>query len=216
MTLTDIVFVTKNMGLEVFPFVFPFSVGRGMMAQRKETVRAQPHFVGLLTDTFSHIFAIWQRSISAFSPSHDSFSNDRFSSHTALNSVWRWCFVNTATKETAACFGIRSPRVRDSHPIPLSSIEQECVSRRSWLRCECFACPALGRAFATKALLFNLMKPMIPSLLADTIGLGQSIVTSCQSSFAVAPVFGKRRIWSFRCFLGKQNRLHGQNAYNEI
>ena len=58
MTLTDIVFVTKNMGLEVFPFVFPFSVGRGMMAQRKETVRAQPHFVGLLTDTFSHIFAI--------------------------------------------------------------------------------------------------------------------------------------------------------------
>ena len=151
MTLTDIVFVTKNMGLEVFPFVFPFSVGRGMMAQRKETVRAQPHFVGLLTDTFSHIFAIWQRSISAFSPSHDSFSNDRFSSHTALNSVWRWCFVNTATKETAACFGIRSPRVRDSHPIPLSSIEQECVSRRSWLRCECFACPALGRAFATKA-----------------------------------------------------------------
>lgn len=74
------------------------------MAQRKETVRAQPHFVGLLTDTFSHIFAIWQRSISAFSPSHDSFSNDRFSSHTALNSVWRWCFVNTATKETTRLF----------------------------------------------------------------------------------------------------------------
>ena len=96
-----------------------------------------------------------QRIASAFSPGHDSPSNDRFSPRARFTLHGKQCFRNTAT------FGILpSPlhsmihrlqterrdsfRVWDSHPIPLFS-EQECVSDCS------------GRAFATKAMLFSLL-----------------------------------------------------------
>ena len=96
-----------------------------------------------------------KRIASAFSRSHDSSSNDRFSPHARFALHGKQYFRNTAT------FGILpSPlhsmihrlqtekrdsfRVRDLHPIPLFS-EQECVSDCS------------GRAFATKAMLFSLL-----------------------------------------------------------
>ena len=96
-----------------------------------------------------------KRIASAFSRSHDSPSNDRFSPHAGIPPHGKQYFRITAT------FGILpSPlhsmihrlqteirdsfRVRDSHPIPLFS-EQECVSDCS------------GRAFATKAMLFSLL-----------------------------------------------------------
>ena len=96
-----------------------------------------------------------KRIASAFSRSHDSPSNDRFSPHAGCILHGKQYFRITAT------FGILpSPlhsmihrlqterrdsfRVRDSHPIPLFS-EQECVSDCS------------GRAFATKAMLFSLL-----------------------------------------------------------
>ena len=95
-----------------------------------------------------------QRIASAFSPGHDSPSNDRFSPRARFALHGKQYFRNTAT------FGILpSPlhsmihrlqterrdsfRVRDSHPIPLFS-EQECVSDCS------------GRAFATKAMVCSL------------------------------------------------------------
>ena len=96
-----------------------------------------------------------KRIASAFSPSHDSPSNDRFSPHAGCVLHGKQHFRNTAT------FGILpsslhsmihrlqteirdSFRVRDSHPIPLFS-KQACVSDCS------------GRAFATKAMLFSLL-----------------------------------------------------------
>ena len=104
-------------------------------------------FVGLLTypfmcgEFFSH-----KRIVSAFSLSHDSSSNDRFSSHArfALHGnnpleiqLLFKSYLSLALAEKADSF-----RVRDSHPIPLFS-EQECVSDCS------------GRAFATKAIVCN-------------------------------------------------------------
>ena len=49
--------------------------------------------------------------------------------------------------------GADSFRVRDSHPIPLFS-EQAYVSKR-FLRAFRLACPAPGRACATKAMVFS-------------------------------------------------------------
>ena len=89
-------------------------------------------FVGLLTypfmcgEFFSH-----KRIVSAFSLSHDSSSNDRFSSHArfALHGnnpleiqLLFKSYLSLALAEKADSF-----RVRDSHPIPLFS-EQVCVS----------------------------------------------------------------------------------------
>ena len=111
-------------------------------------------FVGLLTYPFMRrgFSPLRKRIASAFSRSHDSSSNDRFSPHAGCVPHGKQYFRNTAT------FGILpracdlkcidcnpamdSFRVRDSHPIPLFS-EQECVSDCS------------GRAFATKAMLFS-------------------------------------------------------------
>ena len=105
-------------------------------------------FVGLLTYPFMRrgFSPLRKRIASAFSRSHDSSSNDRFSPHAGCVLHGKQHFRNTATLGSlprclltaeAASF-----RVRDSHPIPLFS-EQECVSDCS------------GRAFATKAMLFS-------------------------------------------------------------
>ena len=104
-------------------------------------------FVGLLTYPFTcGEFFSHKRIVSAFSLSHDSSSNDRFSSHArfALHGnnpleiqLLFKSYLSLALAEKADSF-----RVRDSHPIPLFS-EQECVSDCS------------GRAFATKAMLFS-------------------------------------------------------------
>ena len=99
-------------------------------------------FVGLLTDLSMRrgFSPLHKRIASAFSRSHDSPSNDRFSPRARFTLHGKQYFRNTAT------FGILpSPlhsmihrlqtekrdsfRVRDSHPIPLFS-EQECVSER--------------------------------------------------------------------------------------
>ena len=99
-----------------------------------------------------------KRIASAFSRSHDSSSNDRFSPRARFTLHGKQCFRNTAT------FGIlpsplhsmihslqtekrESFRVRDSHPIPLFS-EQACVSDCS------------GRACATKAMLFSCLQDL--------------------------------------------------------
>ena len=95
-----------------------------------------------------------QRIASAFSPGHDSPSNDRFSPHAGIPPHGKQYFRITATfgilpracnlKCTDCNPAMDSFRVRDSHPIPLFS-EQACVSDCS------------GRAFATKAMLFSLL-----------------------------------------------------------
>ena len=90
-------------------------------------------FVGLLTYPFMRrgFSPLRKRIASAFSRSHDSSSNDRFSPHAGCVLHGKQYFRNTATLGSlprclltaeAASF-----RVRDSHPIPLFS-EQECVS----------------------------------------------------------------------------------------
>ena len=105
-------------------------------------------FVGLLTYPFMRrgFSPLRKRIASAFSRSHDSSSNDRFSPHAGCVLHGKQHFRNTATLGSlprclltaeAASF-----RVRDSHPIPLFS-EQECVSDCS------------GRALATKAMVFS-------------------------------------------------------------
>ena len=97
-------------------------------------------FVGLLTYPFMRrgFSPLRKRIASAFSRSHDSSSNDRFSPHAGCVLHGKQHFRNTAT------FGILpsslhsmihrlqteirdSFRVRDLHPIPLFS-EQACVS----------------------------------------------------------------------------------------
>ena len=69
--------------------------------------------------------------------------------------AWKQCFRNTATLGSLLRFlssEADSFRVRDSHPIPLFS-EQACVSELC-LRAFRLACSHLGRACATKAILF--------------------------------------------------------------
>ena len=105
-------------------------------------------FVGLLTYPFMRrgFSPLHKRIASAFSRSHDSSSNDRFSPHAGCVLHGKQYFRNTATLGNPLCFvwaaEPASFRVRDSHPIPLFS-EQACVSDCS------------GRAFATKAMLFS-------------------------------------------------------------
>ena len=80
-----------------------------------------------------------QRIASAFSPGHDSPSNDRFSPHAGIPPHGKQYFRITATfgilpracnlKCTDCNPAMDSFRVRDLHPIPLFS-EQECVSER--------------------------------------------------------------------------------------
>ena len=93
-----------------------------------------------------------QRIASAFSPGHDSPSNDRFSPHAGISRMEnntlesqllsKPCRVLAISNVQTAVPAMDSFRVRDLHPIPLFS-EQACVSDCS------------GRAFATKALLFS-------------------------------------------------------------
>ena len=105
-------------------------------------------FVGLLTYPFMRrgFSPLRKRIASAFSRSHDSSSNDRFSPHAGCVLHGKQHFRITATfGSLPRCLLTAEPasfRVRDSHPIPLFS-EQECVSDCS------------GRAFATKAMLFS-------------------------------------------------------------
>ena len=106
-------------------------------------------FVGLLTYPFMRrgFSPLRKRIASAFSRSHDSSSNDRFSPHAGCVLHGKQHFRNTATLGSLPRYLLTAEaasfRVRDSHPIPLFS-EQECVSVCS------------GRAFATKAMLFSL------------------------------------------------------------
>ena len=95
-------------------------------------------FVGLLTypfmcgEFFSH-----KRIVSAFSLSHDSSSNDRFSSHAGISRMENNTLESQLLSESCRVLAISnvqtadpatdSFRVRDSHPIPLFS-EQACVS----------------------------------------------------------------------------------------
>ena len=141
-------------------------------------------FVGLLTypfmcgEFFSH-----KRIASAFSPGHDSPSNDRFSPHAGISRMENNTLESQLLSEPCRVLAISnvqtavpatdSFRVRDSHPIPLFS-EQACVSDCS------------GRACATKAMVCNFC---------------QCAVVSCESSFAKLAFFGKRCIRSFHCFL---------------
>ena len=107
-------------------------------------------FVGLLTDLFMRrgFSPLHKRIASAFSRSHDSSSNDRFSPHAGCVLHGKQYFRNTATLGNPPRYLLRAEqasfRVRDLHPIPLFS-EQACVSDCS------------GRAFATKAMLFSLL-----------------------------------------------------------
>ena len=104
-----------------------------------------------------------QRIASAFSLSHDSSSNDRFSSHArfALHGnnpleiqLLFKSYLSLALAEKADSF-----RVRDSHPIPLFS-EQACVSdlpRGAGSKLSPWRSHfgASGRACATKAMVCN-------------------------------------------------------------
>ena len=113
-------------------------------------------FVGLLTYPFMRrgFSPLRKRIASAFSRSHDSPSNDRFSPHAGiprmenntleLQLLSESCRALAISNVQTAVPATDSFRVRDLHPIPLFS-EQECVSDCS------------GRAFATKAMLFSLL-----------------------------------------------------------
>ena len=112
-------------------------------------------FVGLLTDLFMRrgFSPLHKRIASAFSPGHDSPSNDRFSPHAGISRMENNTLESQLLSEPCRVLAISnvqtavpatdSFRVRDLHPIPLFS-EQACVSDCS------------GRAFATKAMLFSL------------------------------------------------------------
>ena len=108
-------------------------------------------FVGLLTYPFMRrgFSPLRKRIVSAFSQSHDSSSNDRFSPHAGCILHGKQYFRNTATLGNPPRYLLRAEqasfRVRDLHPIPLFS-EQACVSES--------VLPS-GRACATKAMLFS-------------------------------------------------------------
>ena len=96
-----------------------------------------------------------QRIASAFSPGHDSPSNDRFSPHAGISRMENNTLELQLLSESCRVLAILnvqtadpatdSFRVRDLHPIPLFS-EQACVSDCS------------GRACATKAMLFSCLQ----------------------------------------------------------
>ena len=98
-----------------------------------------------------------KRIASAFSRSHDSSSNDRFSPHAGISRMENntleiqllseSCRVLAISNVQTAVPATDSFRVRDLHPIPLFS-EQVCVSDCS------------GRACATKAMLFSCLQDL--------------------------------------------------------
>ena len=98
-----------------------------------------------------------QRIASAFSPGHDSPSNDRFSPHAGISRMENNTLESQLLSESCRVLAISnvqtadpamdSFRVRDLHPIPLFS-EQVCVSDCS------------GRACATKAMLFSCLQDL--------------------------------------------------------
>ena len=107
-----------------------------------------------------------QRIASAFSPGHDSPSNDRFSPHAgiprmennALEIQLLWEVCRRVLRGSRAV-RIRCLRIQraDFFPCPgfspdsLVQLEQECVSVRHCRRCLRRVCVRSGRAFATKA-----------------------------------------------------------------
>ena len=107
-----------------------------------------------------------QRIASAFSPGHDSPSNDRFSPRAGISRMENNTLESQLLWEVCrrVLRGSRAGRIRclriqwaDFFPCPgfspdsLVQLEQECVSVRHCRRCLHRVCVRSGRAFATKA-----------------------------------------------------------------
>lgn len=98
-------------------------------------------------------FQLHQRTHLAFSPGHDSPSNDRLSPYADYPAQKRY-FVITATKEAyifASMHLAAAPTCPGISPDSLVQLEQECVSVRHRRRCLRLVCVRSVRAFATKA-----------------------------------------------------------------
>ena len=186
-------------------------------------------FVGLLTYPFMRrgFSPLHKRIASAFSRSHDSSSNDRFSPHAGCVLHGKQCFRYTATFGILPCLlaisdsrgAVNIRQIRSVSGIltrfPCSANKNACPRGFRLLDGQspvCLAC--LGRAFATKAVLFN-CKPLhltcqrfSISLRSNKTGLGQLQSFHSNQASQKSASFVKHCIGSFCCFLRKQGQLH--------
>ena len=149
-------------------------------------------FVGLLTDLFMRrgFSPLHKRIASAFSRSHDSPSNDRFSPHAGIPRMENNTLELQLLSESCRALAISNVQTAILRWIPSVS---GILTR--------FPCSANKHACPIARVAHVPQKPWY-------VILGTIAVVSYESSFAKLAFFGKRCIRSFHCFLRKQGQLH--------
>ena len=135
-----------------------------------------------------------QRIASAFSPGHDSPSNDRFSPHAGIPRMENNTLELQLLSESCRALAISNVQTAILRWIPSVS----GIFTR-------FPCSANKHACPISRVAHLPQKPWY-------VILGTIAVVSCESSFAKLAFFGKRCIRSFHCFLRKQGQLHLQSV----
>ena len=148
-----------------------------------------------------------QRIASAFSPGHDSPSNDRFSPHAGISRMENNTLESQLLSESCRALAISNVQTAILRWIPSVS----GIYTRFPCSANKHACPICrarqGQSFHLDEATSVLRVAHVPQKPWYVI-LGTIAVVSCESSFAKLAFFGKRCIRSFHCFLRKQGQLH--------
>ena len=140
------------------------------------------------------ISTLHKRIASAFSRSHDSPSNDRFSPHAGIPRMENNTLELQLLSESCRALAISNVQTAILRWIPSVS---GILTR--------FPCSANKHACPIARVAHVPQKPWY-------VILGTIAVVSYESSFAKLAFFGKRCIRSFHCFLRKQGQLHLQSV----
>ena len=152
-----------------------------------------------------------QRIASAFSPGHDSPSNDRFSPHAGISRMENNTLESQLLSESCRVLAISNVQTTILRWIPSVS----GIYTRFPCSANKHACPICragqGQSFHLDEATSALRVAHVPQKPWYVI-LGTIAVVSYESSFAKLAFFGKRCIRSFHCFLRKQGQLHLQSV----
>ena len=152
-----------------------------------------------------------KRIASAFSPGHDSPSNDRFSPHAGISRMENNTLESQLLSESCRALAISNVQTAILRWIPSVS----GIYTRFPCSANKHACPICragqGQSFHLDEATSALRVAHVPQKPWYVI-LGTIAVVSYESSFAKLAFFGKRCIRSFHCFLRKQGRLHLQSV----
>ena len=152
-----------------------------------------------------------QRIASAFSPGHDSPSNDRFSPHARIPRMENNTLELQLLSESCRVLAISNVQTAILRWIPsVSGIYTRfpCSANKH----ACSICRVRqGQSFHLDEAASVLRVAHVPQKPWYVI-LGTIAVVSYESSFAKLAFFGKHCIRSFHCFLRKQGQLHLQSV----